>query len=111
MDNIEIPPAGEDAARSKRILFYTLEKKHKIVQEAFSQPNLVCATARKWRVQPNQIRKWRQNIMHHPPRQEQTLCACLHLCWRRGAGAEKKNMFQRVHGSGECAVTSFTVVP
>ncbi len=62
MDNIEVPPAGEDAAHSKRVLFYMLEKKCKIVQEAFSQPNLVCTTARKWRVQPNQIRKWRQNI-------------------------------------------------
>ena len=47
MDNIEVPPAGEDAARSKRILFYMLEKKHKIVQEAFSQPNLVHTTAQK----------------------------------------------------------------
>ena len=63
MDNIEVPPlTGEDAALSKCVLFYTLEKKHKIVQEAFSQPNLVRTTARKWRVQPNQIRKWRQNI-------------------------------------------------
>jgi transposase-like protein len=63
MDNIAVPPTtSEDAARSKRVLFYTLEKKHKIVQEAFSQPNLVRTTARKWRVQPNQIRKWRQNI-------------------------------------------------
>jgi hypothetical protein len=28
--------------------------------------------------------------MRRPPRQEQKLCACVRLCWRRGEGAEKK---------------------
>jgi hypothetical protein len=39
------------------LLFYTLEKKRKIVHKAYSQPCQVRLTAQKWRVQqPLQIR-------------------------------------------------------
>jgi hypothetical protein len=42
----------------RRLLFYTLEQKKKIVHEAYSQPHHVQLTARKRRVQPVQIRQW-----------------------------------------------------
>jgi hypothetical protein len=64
-ENIEVPPTSEDmpAAHGKHLLFYALERKKKIVQEAYSEPNMVHTTAQKWRVQPNQICKWSRNIM------------------------------------------------
>jgi len=54
--------AGVAAPRRRKVLFYTLEKKRQIVNEAFSAPRMVKPTARKWSVQPTQIRKWRQQM-------------------------------------------------
>jgi hypothetical protein len=54
--------AGIAAPCQHKVLFYTLEKKRQIVNEAFSAPHMVRPTARKWSVQPIQIRKWRQQM-------------------------------------------------
>jgi hypothetical protein len=44
--------AGVAAPRWRKVLFYTLEKKRQIVNEAFSAPRMVRPTAHKWSVQP-----------------------------------------------------------
>jgi transposase-like protein len=54
--------AGVAAPHWRKVLFYTLEKKRQIVNEAFSAPPMVRPTARKWSVQPTQICKWRQQM-------------------------------------------------
>jgi len=54
--------AGVAAPCRHKVLFYTLEKKRQIVNEAFSAPCTVRPTARKWSVQPTQICKWRQQM-------------------------------------------------
>jgi transposase-like protein len=46
----------------RRLLFYTLEQKKKIVNKAYSQRHHVQLTARKWQVQPVQIRRWRVQL-------------------------------------------------
>ena len=51
-----------EPVRKRRLLFYTLEQKKKIVHEAYSLPRHVRLTARKWRVQPVQIRRWRVQL-------------------------------------------------
>jgi transposase-like protein len=62
-DNDELDDAQGDApARKRRVLFYTLEQKGKIVAEAYSQPRHVRRTARKYQVQPVQIRRWRAQL-------------------------------------------------
>jgi hypothetical protein len=50
--NEEEIDAGVAAPRRHKVLFYTLEKKRQIVNEAFSAPRMVRPTARKWSVQP-----------------------------------------------------------
>jgi len=61
LDEEEID-AGVAAPHQHKVLFYSLEKKRQIVNEAFSAPCMVRPTARKWSVQPTQIRKWRQQM-------------------------------------------------
>ena len=41
--------------------FYTLWEKKSIVEEAYAAPRALKRTARKYRIQTNQIRKWRNN--------------------------------------------------
>jgi len=49
---------------SERVLryFYTLKEKRSIVTEAYSQPHKVQSTARKYKVQPRQIRAWQVTV-------------------------------------------------
>jgi len=54
--------AGIAAPHQHTVLFYTLEKKKQIDNEEFSAPRMVRPTARKWSVQPIQIRKCRQQM-------------------------------------------------
>ena len=70
LDDLSIPSDDDDSmgnegagapVRTRRVLYYTLEDKKKIVEEAYPVPRNIRATARKWRVQPNQIRRWRVN--------------------------------------------------
>jgi transposase-like protein len=53
---------GDAPARKRRVLFYTLEQKEKLVAEAYSQPRHVRRTVRKWQVQPVQICRWRAQV-------------------------------------------------
>jgi len=70
MEGIDIVPpddAEEFVPPPKRVLFYTLDKKRSIVAEAYAVGNSIKSTARKWRVQPNQIRKWRRQLLEDEP--------------------------------------------
>jgi transposase-like protein len=70
MEGIDIVPpddAEEFVPPPKRVLFYTLDKKISIVAEAYAVGNSIKSTARKWRVQPNQIRKWRWQLLQDEP--------------------------------------------
>jgi hypothetical protein len=101
-ENIEVPPAGEDVptARGKCLLFYTLERKKHIVQEAYSEPNMGRTTAQKWRVQPNQIRKWRRNIMA-----DQVLPAYPYPCTIEGRTIVKDHKNLKIRSKGRPAIT------
>ncbi|MFN9656651.1 MAG: transposase [Dolichospermum sp.] len=59
-DDDDLPE--DEPVRKRRLLLYTLEQKKNIVHEAYSQPRHVRLTARKWRVQPVQIRRWRVQL-------------------------------------------------
>ena len=50
-----------DERPRKRKTFYTLWEKKDIVEEAYAAPLRVKATARKYGLQPKQIRRWRLN--------------------------------------------------
>jgi hypothetical protein len=45
--------------KSGKRLYYTLWQKKDIVNEAYGIVHSVCATLRKWYVQPSQIHRWR----------------------------------------------------
>jgi transposase-like protein len=63
-----------DERPRKRKTFYTLWEKKDIVEEAYAAPLRVKATARKYGLQPKQIRRWRLNanalneLPHYPER-------------------------------------------
>jgi transposase-like protein len=70
MEGIDIVPpddAEEFVPPPKGILFYTLDKKRSIVAEAYAVGNSIKSTVQKWRVQPNQIRKWRRQLLKDEP--------------------------------------------
>ena len=50
------------AAMARGRIAFTIQEKQKIVQQAYSVPGNVKATARLFKIQPNQIRDWKRNL-------------------------------------------------
>lgn len=45
---------------------YNIAEKQKIVEEVYSAPNLVNATARKYQIHPVQNRNWKEKLINVP---------------------------------------------